>query len=384
MRPMTKNNSSVRRGVLWGACILFLLAAIAFFSLGGVSVVENIRGPSTPYDLKAAPAAPDYAERGSWLATPGTNGLERSAAAGVSIVDEAQAPADVFFIHPTTFKGSPSWNAPYDADDEAAPLNSPVLIGQASVFNGCCRIYAPRYRQATLAALDKSMPAVELAYSDVARAFQYYVEHENHGRPFIIASHSQGTAHAVRLLQESILGTPLQSRMVAAYLIGAYVPSTFTELGLPTCDAPEQTGCVLSFNTSQEGRTGARMLIDDKTYWWRGAEKSSEQAPAICVNPLTWRQEGLASADANAGSLPFPKPPFGQGAKVLTLIPHLTGANCHQGLLDVDIPQFANSGFRDKLSVIFGSYHLNDYGVFYDSIRRNAQDRVNAWNNASR
>ncbi|WEK00884.1 MAG: DUF3089 domain-containing protein [Candidatus Sphingomonas phytovorans] len=376
--PTSTGKRRWKRRALWGAGIV-LLPAAAFIGLGGHAIIGSLRGPSTAFAPETAPPAPDYARPETWLAFPGRNGLERSTPKGMSLVDEARAPADVFFIHPTTFKGSPVWNARYDASDAAAPYNPPVLIGQASVFNGCCRIYVPRYRQATLAALGKSLPAVELAYSDVARAFRYYLAHENNGRPFIIASHSQGTAHAVRLLQDEILGTPLQSRLVAAYLIGGYTPATFEELGLPTCDAPRATGCVLSYNTSQTGRTGARMLIDDKVYWWRGAEKSKGQAPAICVNPLTWRREGSAPAGANAGSLPFPTAPFGTQAKALDLTRNLTGAVCRNGLLDVDIPWSAPSGFIDKLSILFGSYHLNDYGIFYASLRQNARDRVDAW-----
>ena len=62
--------------------------------------------------------------------------------------------------------------------------------------------------------------AFELAYSDVLRAFDYYLAHENHGRPFILASHSQGSLHALRLIQERLAGKPLQKQLVAAYLIG--------------------------------------------------------------------------------------------------------------------------------------------------------------------
>lgn len=192
--------------------------------------------------------------------------MERSTPPGLSPVDERTAPADVFFVHPTTFKGSPMWVAPFDASDTAAPLNPPVLLDQVSVFNGCCRLYAPRYRQATLAGL-KVPAAMDVAYGDVATAFRFYIAHLNHGRPFIIVSHSQGTAHAVRLLQAEVLGTPLQRQLVAACLIGGYVPDTFGQIGLPICADALSTGCVVSWNTSQTGRTGARMISDNKTYW---------------------------------------------------------------------------------------------------------------------
>lgn len=378
--------ASPRRGRRWlrrgFGClgIALVLLIIAFFALGGPGIVSSMRGPAVPFDPAHVPPAPDYAKKGAWLALAGRPGQERSTTPGVVPIDEAQAPADVFFIAPTTYKGSPVWNGAYDAPYELTPLNPPVLLEQASVFNGCCRIYAPHYRQATLAGLGKSPPAVELAYADVAAAFRYYIAYLNHGRPFILASHSQGTGHAIKLLQAEILGTPIKDRMIAAYLIGGYIPDSFADLGLPTCDAPLQTGCVLSYNTNQTGRTAARILIDNKTYWWRGRMKSSGQAKAICVNPLNWRREGAAPASANEGAMPFPQPPFRDGPTMLAaLVPHLTGAVCHDGLLDVDIPWSAPSGFIDKLSILYGSYHLSDYGVFYGNLRSNARDRVAAW-----
>jgi hypothetical protein len=369
----------------WLRATLIILASavvallIAFSAFGGWSLIGSLRGPGFAYDPSAVPPPPDYTGRQAWLAFPGQNGLERSTPAGLMAIDERAAPTDVFFVHPTTFRGSAVWVAPFDASDAAAPLNPVVLLGQVSVFNGCCRLYAPRYRQATLAAL-KEPRAMQVAYSDVAAAFRFYISHRNRGRPFIIASHSQGTAHAIRLLQAEILGTPLQRHLVAAYLIGGYVPDTFGALGLPICAGARQTGCVISYNTSQAGRTGARMITENRTYWWRGALTTQGRSDALCVNPLTWRPDRPAAAAANPGSLPFPAAPFGSIAKRMpALVPQLTGAKCRVHLLEVDIPWSAPAGFTDKLSWLFGSYHLNDYGIFYAAIRQNAIDRVAAW-----
>lgn len=336
-----------------------------------------------PVATGSALSPPDYATPATWLAFPGHNGLERSAPPATPAAQERYAQADVFFIHPTTVKGSAVLNAAWDVSDEDAPLMAPVLLGQSSVFNACCRIYAPRYRQASLKGLDND-DAVGLAYSDLAHAFRHFIAQESRGRPFIIASHSQGTNHAIRLLQEEVLNKPLRHRLVAAYLIGGYVPANFGDVGLPVCDAAAQTGCVLSYNASQGSRKGARMLIDDKTYWWRGALRKEDQAPALCVNPLSWRREGAAPASANPGSQPFPQAPFPRTARVLAApIAHLTGAECRDGLLRVDIARDAPAGFRDGLSLLTGSYHLNDYGIFDESLRRNAVQRVAAWRQRS-
>lgn len=356
-----------------GAAILLGLAGV-----GPVAVIIAIFGsPSQPFAATPVPPAPDYARADAWLAFPGRGGLERSTPPGVAAIDEATAPADVFFIHPTTYQQRDVWNVDYR---EPSEFDDAVLLGQASAFNGCCRIFVPHYRQASLYALEHGRPAVALAYDDVARAFRHYIAHENRGRPFLIAAHSQGAMHAVRLLQAEILGTPLQGRLVAAYVVGAYAPSDFGMIGLPVCDGPRETGCILSWNTSQTGRTGAFQLIRDQRYWWRGSEKTTGQSPAICVNPLTWRLQGAAPATANPGSLPFPERPARKADRGLpTLTPHLSGAQCDEGLLKVDIPWSAPRGFQDILSLLYGSYHLGDYGIFYAAIRRNAAERVDGW-----
>jgi hypothetical protein len=341
------------------------------------SLIEAGRKPAKPFAETPAPPAPDYAEGKAWLAFPGRNGLERSTTPGVKAVDEKTAPADVFFIHPTMYLKNDVWNAPYDV---AGAYNAPVLLAQASAFNGCCLIYAPHYRQASLTGL-KNVQAVALAYSDVARAFRYYIEHLNHGRPFIIASHSQGTGHAVRLLQEEIAGKPLQARMVAAYTIGAYTPASFATIGLPTCNVADQTGCVISWNAAQKGRRGPELLTKKSEYWWQGKQLPSSGVPAVCVNPLTWTEKTGADASANVGALSFPKAPYPSSATTLpALVPTLTGSVCNDGLLDVDIPWTSDPhGFRDTLTLLYGSFHRNDYGLFYANIRANAVDRVSHW-----
>jgi hypothetical protein len=353
--------------------VVVALGAWAYESLG-------LGSPPRPFEQTLAPHAPDFDHAQAWYAYPGRNGLERSTIAGESAVDEAEAKADVFFIHPTTYLKNDVYNVAIDAP---TAFGTAVLLNQASVFNGCCRIYAPHYRQAALKALTGSPAAVDLAYSDVSRAFRWYIAHENHGRPFIIASHSQGSAHASRLLQQEILGTPLQNLLVAAYVIGAYVPGDFAKIGLPVCDAAEQTNCIMSWNTNQTGRTGTFKLTRNPTYWWQGALKNSHQPMAVCVNPLTWREQGAAPADANLGSLTLPTGSRGGSVAITLPTPTvaLTGAVCEQGLLDVDIP-FFDSRYHDLLSRIYGSYHVFDYGMFYENIRRNAIRRVAAWNDA--
>lgn len=98
---------------------------------------------------------------------------------------------------------------------------------QATVFNGCCAVYAPRYRQTNgrdfVEPTADGERAFELAYSDVERAFDAFNARRGETRPFIIAAHSQGTMIAERLLARRVSRTPMRDRLVAAYLIGGRV-----------------------------------------------------------------------------------------------------------------------------------------------------------------
>ena len=350
-----------------------------FRSLVAIMATMPVMAAQAEKPSPPPPVAPDYQSDDAWLAFPGRNGLERSTPRGHKAVDERSASADVFFIHPTTYRGNDVENAPYTQSEKVEELNGAVLLGQVSVFNGCCRLYAPRYRQTSVAALNRPA-ASDLAYSDVSAAFRYYLKHHNKGRPFIIASHSQGTQHAATLLQREVLGRPLQSRLVAAYLIGGYVPDSFAGIGLPICETSRQTGCVISYNAGKQGSRLARLVIENKRYWWQGKMIDRNQAPAICVDPLGSGPEGSSPATANLGSLPFPKMPYPEKAAPLpALVPNLTGATCRAGMLEVKLRSPQPSGFSDKLTFLAGSYHRNDYGLFYANLRGDAIGRVDAW-----
>ncbi|MEL4881666.1 DUF3089 domain-containing protein, partial [Shewanella algae] len=81
-----------------------------------------------------------------------------------------------------------------------------TILFQASIFNAAGRVFAPYYRQAHISSyypisqLDSiaAKASFDLAYSDIKKAFENFLQLWNEGRPIIIASHSQGTTHAKR------------------------------------------------------------------------------------------------------------------------------------------------------------------------------------------
>jgi hypothetical protein len=332
----------------------------------------------------SAPPAPDYAQLATWAAWPGRPSAADTLAPGLADASLPESErVDVFFIHPTTYLTGSEPNAHFDERGiTSAQVDRGVLRFQASVFNACCRIYAPRYRQATIRAFTsggdaRSQAAFELAYSDVLRAFEYYLEHENHGRPFIIASHSQGSLHALRLLQERVAGKPLQSRLVAAYVIGYSIPQQIERTGLPVCRSATQTGCLIDWNTVKEGanedsRQRSRLI------WLDGRYQHHQGSDWVCVNPLNWKADGDAPASLNLGALPGVR----AGTEMRAPVAELTGARCDGGLLRVDIPFSKRHGFANVLTLL-GSYHVFDYNLFYTNIRFNVRDRIRAFGAAS-
>ena len=348
---------------------LLLIELIVGLSLLATATAREA-GPTTN------PAAPDYAQDRAWLALPTkSNSAEQTPSGVLPGTPEQRGRIDVFFIHPTTYLTRSFGNASYDAGGETGKrLEHGVLRFQASVFNGCCRIYVLRYRQASLGAITSVEPAAvnatNLAYSDVLRAFDYYIAHYNGGRPFILASHSQGSIHAMRLLQERIVHTPLADRMVVAYVVGSSLPTEIVQKGLSICQTANNTGCVVDWNTVREGHDDERRK-EKAVVWWDGHYQLVGGLRIVCVNPLDWAPNGSAPAEENAGSIYSE----GRDSPIPAPLPHVTGASCEDGLLGVSIPLRYRRHFSDLLSVV-GIYHDFDYSLFYMNIRANAQNRI--------
>ena len=105
--------------------------------------------PEQPFSTATTPAAPDYGNPDHWAALPDREDNADQAPEGVQDL-QSTADVDVFFIHPTTFYDTAHWNQPLDHPAANEFTDEQVLPNQAGVFNTCCRVFAPRYRQAQL------------------------------------------------------------------------------------------------------------------------------------------------------------------------------------------------------------------------------------------
>jgi hypothetical protein len=302
------------------------------------------------------PPAPDYSKNESWAALPTRpDNADRTPDPKLPNL-QADAQVDVFFLHPTLFwNKSKDWNGDVGDAKLNQKTDESTILFQASAFNEAGRVYAPRYRQAhyrsfftadTLSAKQ----ALDLAYADLKAAFEYYLAHYNQGRPIIIAAHSQGALHAIRLLREFFDGKVLKNKLVAAYIVGWPVRKNAFKT-IPPCESPDQTGCFCSWRSLRHGHL---------------PKKSPQGDSIFVVNPLTWKTGSeLADKSLNEGTVL---------SKFEKVYPKIADAQIHQGFLWVHKPKFPGSVFFTRKD-----YHIADYNLFYVNVRKNAVRRVGAF-----
>ncbi len=344
------------RKFLFGMAVFLVVGLVVIWLFRnelGFWMFANYVKPDAPFAETAVPAAPDYSRTEHWAALPSVED-NADVTPGAAVDRQAEAAVDVFFIYPTTFITSEGWNAPLDHEGANEIIDDMVLPHQASAFNGCCAVYAPRYRQATMYSFfdqqDQGKGALDLAYGDVVAAFDYFIDHYSEGRPFVIAAHSQGARHAELLLKEHIYGRKIEDQLVAAYPIGF----NLEEGSLPVCSTPTETGCAVTWNTVGPG--------------FKPFEDTSRM---ICVNPLTFdTSKPAAGFDANLGSL------LGATDGSISVIDGAADGRCEDGLLKISELR-SDSGFN--LLMGSGNYHVYDYSLFYFNIRQNVEQRVAAF-----
>jgi hypothetical protein len=309
------------------------------------------------FDASPIPPPPNYSLPTHWAALPTKKDAADSVPKKSILKDlQATAQADVFFIYPTIFIKEPQnkylWNADVNDADLNHLIQTSTILNQATIFNGPCRVYAPYYRQAHLYAFYTSekgdaVGALNLAYEDVKASFEYYLKNFNQGRPIIIASHSQGSYHGMRLLQDYFDGKELQKHLVAAYLIGrAIKPDTFKNIR-PT-EKPDELGVWASWNTF-----GRNYFPDNYNSYFKGS---------LSTNPLLWNSsDSLATKELNKGGVAFK----------FTFAPQLADAQNQDGILWIHRPNINGSWLvKNK------NWHRADMNFFYVNIRENAALRI--------
>jgi len=304
---------------------------------------------------------------------PATRGVKRTQPP-VSNPDQKFA---VFFVHPTSFIDRTQWNAPLD-DEESQRIARIYLRGMASPFNQASEIWAPKYRQATFGAFLTDSPeaqaALKAAYADVRQAFAVFRASVDPEAPIVLAGHSQGSLHLLKLLREEIAGQDIAPRIAAIYAIGwpISVEHDLPALGFPACATADQSGCIMSWSSFAEPADPSQVMESYRaSTGFDGTLRGNSKI--LCTNPLTGGIGGIAVAARNLGTL-VPDQSMSSGELVTAAIP----ARCdYNGLLLIGDPPEMGS------AVLPGNnYHVYDIPLFWENLHQNVAGRVAGWKTA--
>ncbi|MEG0156584.1 MAG: DUF3089 domain-containing protein, partial [Anaerovoracaceae bacterium] len=304
-------------------CILLLMSLVLF----------------TSCSLLQEPAS-DYSKAENWLAAE----------------VEGDKAVDVFYLYPTTFSMEKGGEPFAKIDDGGMRSGAKQVYDfQSGVFAQSCNRYAPYYRQVdAVYDLQKSQKTQEknmekLPAKDALAAFDYYIEHYNKGKPFILAGHSQGSNVLLYLLDTYMKEHPeTYKRMVAAYVIGYSVTETYLKENphLRFAQGQEDTGVIISYNTEATGVTEENPVL---------------RKGAIAINPITWtRTEEPAPATLSKGSLMLHE---GEPVKMS----QFADAKVNQERGVVNISTADPNIYSSPENPIFkkGVFHANDYNFYY-------------------
>lgn len=290
---------------------------------------------------------PDYNNLEYWVAHPEKSDLSDSVFTA-RLSDQFGIP--VFFVSPTIYfpKKGETWNLDPSATTSEHAFDTPIKY-QSTAFNVAGPVFSPAYRQSAyqvynVAPNPTTTKSYAIAYSDVLSAFEAFQRQIGPHTPYILASHSQGTDHLIRLIQNDCSKEQLD-RLVVAYLIG--MPVNDCEMNIPICESPTSTGCYTSW----------------RTYNTKAAYHNKYPVECIgVVNPISWTTgANLESSAKNIDVLITDSKPLFQG---------LVSAEIKNGAVVTEKPQFPGSIFiRTK------DYHRGDINLYYGNIQENVLTR---------
>lgn len=298
----------------------------------------------------------DYSDTSHWLSNPKGN-----------------KPVDVFYVYPT------AWHKVDSTEPNVCLVDHQMMLDgaasaydrQATAFETSANVFAPFYRQAD-ATYTLSLPEAERVgvisrepLTDVTAAFDYYIEHYNQGRPFILAGHSQGSNVIILLLADYLKRhDAVYKRMIAAYVIGYPVTQEYLDDNrhLKFAEGPDDTGVIISYNTqAPDVPAGGNPVVAANI--------------GLVINPISWtRTEVPASAQESLGSyLPGPD---GHYVQVMNYAD--ARVDLGKGVL---LCSSVNEDALMPVTAVFGRgiYHSFDYPFYYFNIRQNAENRINKY-----
>ena len=254
----------------------------------------------------------------------------------------------VFFIHPTSLFSSKNWNADtsHFSNNKIIDL---VLENQASVFAGITDLYVPHYREMHIYSYTDTINGIKafnIAYNDVMSSFKYFLKNKKTDK-FIIASHSQGTNHAKKLINEYIYPkVDLRRKLIMSYLIGMDINKN--EMLIDFCQSPDELNCFLNWRSFNESYYPSD---------WKYGENY------VSINPVTYTNDTMWSDKKQHHGILFPNQRI--------VLKRSVSVRNEKGLLWVNFDKnLILNSFKKE------SYHNADFNLFWLNIRKNLIKRL--------
>ena len=219
--------------------------------------------------IAAALFAVDYGDRGSWIVCD----------------SDAEGDFDVFYIYPTLVSSAEKPLMDPGDPATAAKARRFTLAQTRELLPKRARLFAPFVRQLEnrrcLDELKRGVPpekgGMKTGIDDTAAAFDHYLRHFNHGRPFILLGHSQGAIDLYCLLRDRREISPAKG-FIAAYLPGLpkitakRFAADFAGRSIHPATGEEDVGAVIVWHTQAPGASDELFAVPG----------------GLCINPLNW------------------------------------------------------------------------------------------------
>jgi hypothetical protein len=265
----------------------------------------------------------------TWLCRPGLASNPCSPGLATTVISptgEAQGtltPAkaakpkiDCFYVYPTV-----SDQKTPQATRKIDPEERSIALYQAARYSSECRIYAPMYRQVTLAGLLKPSSVTakmrSSSYQDVVDAWRDYLKNDNKGRGVVLIGHSQGSFVLRRLIAKEIdRNAKVRKQLVSAILLGGNVlVKKGSDVGgdfqnVKACRSATQLRCVIAFSTFNATPPPAAVFGIAGSQPAAVGGKAVPNTEVLCTNPAA-----LGGGSAPITSL-YPSKPFAPGTTI--------------------------------------------------------------------
>lgn len=240
-----------------------------------------------------------------------------------------------------------------------------ALNMERGIYEESARMYAPYYRQAAMNSYTQEAAErdrrLEFGYRDVSDAFAYYLEHENNGRPIILAGFSQGADMCYRLMGEYFGKEEMQEKLVACYAIGWACTDELMQKypQIVPAESADDLGVVISFDCEAPEVT--------ETFVNPAGQK------AHSINPLNWKTDGTpADKSENLGAC-F----TGYDGKIASEAAQLCGCYIDEERGTLKVTDVTPEEYPAKIDIFpEGAYHIYDYQFFFRNLQENVGHRV--------